>query len=427
MLVTRHELQRRGLRTLAFICVLGLSVILLMVPTTSAGAGNPAIFQSSDSDTAVSPQYFGVIIPYQSPWPTIPFGSMRIDLNWLRVQPQPGTWDFARSDWFVEQAAAHNVELLFILGFTPRWASSTPDKACTVGTGTCGEPRDLNEWRNFLRTSANRYKGRVHYYELWNEPNDTEYYTGSIPGMVKLTQAASEVLKDVDPSNQIVSPSAVGPAGLKWLDQFLQAGGGKYVDIIGYHFYVSPAPPEGLVRYVQEIRTLMSNNGVASKPLWNTEIGWMDVNLGDFWQPAWLARTLILLRSAGISRSFWYAWGIRDGRLTLHLAKEDRVTPAPAGVAFKVLQDWMLGATVGPCVSNTDLPEPFKPAHGLWTCEIHRGAKVVRVVWSPDGNDMFTIPPNWGVKRLVDLYGASKPVPPGQILVGQQPILLATD
>jgi hypothetical protein len=424
MLAPDVERKRSRLSIPLFFCVLALAVSLLTAPVIYAGSDLSSSYQSSGDASPVTLQYFGLLSAYSAPFPAIPFGSWRADLAWKLVEPQRRGWDFSRSDWWVDQANAHNVEVLFILGYIPRWASSTPDKACRVGAGQCAEPSDLDEWRNYVRTVALRYKGRVHYYEMWNEPNDPQYYTGSITGMVKLTQAAQEVLKGVDPSIRLVSPSPVGPEGVKWLGEFLQAGGGKYSDIIGFHFYVAPGPPEGLVRLVQEIETLMAKNGVSDRPLWNTEIGWVGTKLDDFWQPAYLARTQLLLRSSGVSRSFWYAWGIRDGLVSLHLAKEDRVTPTPAGKAFEVLQSWMIGATVRSCTS-ADIPEPYKSSRGIWTCEISRSGEVSRVVWNSGGTVTFPVPPNWNVKRIGDLKGEYVTVPERrQIQVGEQPVIL---
>jgi len=378
------------------------------------------------NNSTVTPEYFGLLSQYKAPFPTVPFRSWRTDLAWKLVQPDHDRWDFARSDWFVDQAQKHNVEVLFILGYIPRWASSTPDKPCGVGAGQCAEPRDLKEWRNYLTTVAEHYKGKVHYYELWNEPNLAQYYSGSVPGMVRMAQVASEALKEVDPSIQLISPSPTGVGGgVRWLDSFLRAGGGKYVDIIGYHFYVHPGPPEGVLRYVQQVRSVMASNGVGDKPLWSTEIGWGGVSLGDFWQAAYVARAEVLLRAGGVDRSFWYAWGVQNQ--SVRLAKEDGTTPSEAGKAFQVLQDWMIGGVLNSCTS-ANIPEPKMSSHGLWTCELHKDGKLDRIIWSAGVNSPFDIPAGWKVKQIGDLQGHYKPVPETRhIEVGEQPILLTAE
>ena len=43
--------------------------------------------------------------------------------------------------------------------------------------------------------------------------------------------------------------------GTKWLAKFLAHGGAQSVDVIGFHFYVDPRPPEAmlpLIRFLNE-------------------------------------------------------------------------------------------------------------------------------------------------------------------------------
>ena len=53
----------------------------------------------------------------------------------------------------------------------------------------------------------------------------------------------------VDPQAVVVSPPATGFPGIKWLPEFLSKGG-RYVDVIGYHFYLTPRPPEATLQLV---------------------------------------------------------------------------------------------------------------------------------------------------------------------------------
>ena len=62
--------------------------------------------------------------------------------------------------------------------------------------------------------------------------------------------------------------------GLKWLEAFLSAGGGGYTDVTGYHFYVSPQPPEAMAPLIDSVRALIARHGLGARPLWNTETGW---------------------------------------------------------------------------------------------------------------------------------------------------------
>jgi hypothetical protein len=338
------------------------------------------------------------------------------------IEPRRDVWDFTKLDSKLDEAARHNVELLFSLGYSPQWASSHPEKTCTVGMGACWEPKDIQDWRSYIRTVGTRYKGRVHLYEVWNEPTDGSFWQGSVSSLVLLTQVAWQVLKEVDPTNKIITPSAIGPRGIPWLDDFLSQGGGKYADIIGFHFYFAPAPPESVFAEISAVRAVMGNHGADNKPLWDTENTWSGGKLDDQTAAAYLARMFILDRAAGASRVFLYEWGNRG--LAVPLVAGDGKTPSPAGKTFLVLQDWLIGAVLNSCRSD-DMPKIWHGSHSLWTCDLKKNGHLQKIMWNPDGNITYRVPPSWKINRVQTIVGESSSFPAsGRLTVGIQPILL---
>ncbi len=395
-----------------------VSVILAAMPLQAA----------SNQDSPVTPKFFGMHLKdfAHNPWPSVPFGSWRVGVNWKNVEPEKGTWDLRQTDAEVEAASQHGVDIVFNLGFTPTWASSAPDNVCTVGKGACVVPRNIEDWRNYVKTLAARYKNKVKYYEVWNEPDDSTFWKGTDAGLVELTKATYEALKSVDASIQVLSPAPGSPGGIALLDRLFAAGAGKYIDIVAYHPYVSPEPPESLYRYFQQIRQVMQKHGLEQKPLWATEVGWATKPLPDNIQAAYVAETFLLLRAAGAERVFWYQWGNRNEN-TLFLVNEDNVTLTPAGIAFKVAEDWMIGAVVTSCDSS-DKPEIKQPSHALWTCKLRRDGRTSYVVWNPDGGMKFTVPQSWTVNRIRNLENVNKPLPANrEEILGHQPVLFDED
>src|SRR5580658_6509043 len=92
------------------------------------------------------------------------------------------------------------------------------------------EPANLDDWRTYVRTVVSRYKGRIEAYEIWNEPNLRDFWTGTLDQMLTLTKEASQIIHSVDPKALVVSPSATADYGIPWLSEFLNKGGGQYVD-----------------------------------------------------------------------------------------------------------------------------------------------------------------------------------------------------
>ena len=108
----------------------------------------------------------------------------------------------------------------------------------------------------------------------------------------RLTQAAHETLKRIDPTIQVVSPSFMNDPD--YLDIFLGYGGGEYIDVLGYHFYTAPGPPEDMIPSMARVKRIMTNRGLAAMPIWNTEIGWQSDNfVDDDQRMGYVARTAL--------------------------------------------------------------------------------------------------------------------------------------
>ncbi|PIX97174.1 MAG: hypothetical protein COZ24_06665 [Hydrogenophilales bacterium CG_4_10_14_3_um_filter_63_21] len=217
-----------------------------------------------------------------TPWPAVEFGSWRLwdaYVAWPSLEPEKGKWNFATLDKYVAMAKLTGVDPLMPLGLIPAWASARPDEPSGYRPGNAAEPRDIEAWRNYVRTVATRYKGRIRAYELWNEVNIKHFYSGNPEKLVELARVAYETLKAVDPEIIVVSPSVVGAGGhLKWLDDYLAKGGGQYADVISYHFYVPKDAPEAMLPLIRQVQAIMRKHKQDHKPLWNTETGWWIAN-----------------------------------------------------------------------------------------------------------------------------------------------------
>lgn len=327
-------------------------------------------------------------------WPDVPFGSWRLwDANvaWPNLEPIAGKWDFSRLDKYVTMAEQHGVSILMPLGLSPTWASARPNEPSSYKPGNAAEPRDIELWRNYVRTVASRYKGRILTYEIWNEPNIPKFFSGNVEMLVKLAQIAREELRKVDPDIQLVSPGVTTGAKnhLDYFDKFLASGGAALVDVIGYHMYIQDQEPEALIPLVQKIRGVMKKHGVASLPLWNTESGlWIENSDGTpdhqmvakgGWRKlergqeagSFLQRTFLLARAQGIERFYWYAWD----NLALGLIEPTTKKLKLAAGKWRSTAGSLLGATQVSCAQNGK----------TWRCDYVKadGAKE-NVSWTAD-------------------------------------------
>jgi hypothetical protein len=198
----------------------------------------------------------------------------------------------------------------------------------------------------------------------------------------------------------------------------LKKGGGQYVDIIGYHFYVNPHTklPEEMVPFIQDVRRVVSENNLDSKPLWNTESGWFQPAHFDSEEIAAgiLARAYILAWAAGIQRFYWYAW---DNRLmAVRTYNEEDHTVTPAGHGYQIIQEWLVGAQMAGCA---------KSANDIWTCQLNRSGKKQWIVWNPQGNRKFDVPAAWHVASITPFLHDRKSLTESKIDIGPVPVLLS--
>jgi Glycosyl hydrolases family 39 len=400
--------------------ILSLSMFLIF-----ASANKPIAL--TPPSTPIPASLFGMHIHHMvslhgtdrlTPWPSVPVPEWRLwdaKVTWPDLEPGKGQWHFDDLDRSLALAEAHHANVLMTLGLTPRWASARPQEASGYAPGYAAEPKDIEDWRIFVRTIATRYKGRIQAYEIWNEPNVKRFWTGSIDQLVDLTREASIIIHKVDPQAIVVSPPATGFPGIKWLPEFLSKGG-QYVDVVGYHFYPSAKAPEAtLVQLVDAIKKVMVENGAQDKPLWDTEAGWLppaqiDPEIGA----AYLARSYIVLWADGIQRFYWYSW---DNHVTVALrtTESDSQTLTPAGRAFETIQKWLIGARMDWCKADAD---------STWTCQLSRDRGSQWIVWNAEQTRTFAVPPAWRVRNIVPLLGDPQPLNGTTVEIGQIPQLL---
>jgi len=400
-------------------------------------ASLPAQVTLKPVDWPISGTYFGLHchgVGKYGVWPSVQFFDLRLWdswTDWPTLEPQRGKWDFSYLDKAVDVAEQHKVEVLLTLAWSPSWASARPNDKGYGPQGAVSEPKNMADWQNFVETIATRYKGRIKEYEIWNEPNSKGFYSGSIPQLVRVAEAAYTTIKRVDPSALVTSPPVAGD-NLNWFEDYLKAGGGKYADVIGHHFYVNPDPPEEMVPLIKRVREIMERNGVGHKVLWDTETGWAIQNQEGTVKPAgasgfnsivlsadqaagYVARSYILNWAAGAQRLYWYAWD--DGKMGL--VEKDWKTPKAAGIAYEQIENWLGGAIMTSCHSD---------AGSIWVCAITREHDYHGwIVWEPKGPVSFAVPAEWKVQTIRELNGKSRPLGKVQsIQIGPSPLLLET-
>jgi hypothetical protein len=342
--------------------------------------------------------------------------------SWGYIEKSPGHYDWSGLDSWVAAAQRHGQDLIYTFFNVPQWAASRPKEKCYSGwVGCAAPPRDAADWDRFVSRVVGRYRGRIRYYELWNEPNASGYWTGTQNELLELVSRAHAIIKRIDPEAILLtpSPSASGKPGefARWMDEYLTIGGAKYADVIAWHGYTGrsdrpPMPPEVLLEQVQQLRAVMTKHGAGDRPIWNTEGGWgRNAYFPDEQQQAsYLARWFLIQFAAGVQRAYWYQWDNQNwGTLW-----RDPQGLSPAAMAYAEVVRWLDGATrAGPCTQGEG---------GTWKCEFLRGATRASVLWNLSKEAEYRV--SGTPARFRSLAGVEATVRGGSLYVGSLPVLL---
>ena len=378
---------------------------------------------------AIDKSLFGLHMKHAdttTPWPTVPFGTWRLwdaQVGWSSLEPSRGQWSWTILNRDIALAEQHHTDVILTLALTPTWASARPTEPSGYRPGNAAEPANLADWQTYIQTVATRYKGRITHYEIWTEPNLAEFYTGTVPTMVSLAKIAYTTLKAIDPNIVVHCPPTTA-GNTSFIDSYFTAGGAAYTDVVDYHFYTWPGPPERMLPTVDALRVIMKNHALDDKPLWSTEAGWLiyDANTvvtAASWNEvlpwatasAYVARAYALAAANGLARYYFYGWDDPSMGLT----EANGITVKPPGIAYGQVYAWLVGSHMKGCPVD---------ASGTYECTLaHDDGTTSFMVWNPRTTVNFSVPA--GATSYRDLTGKTTPLNGARTLsIGGTPILL---
>lgn len=213
---------------------------------------------------------------------------------WAYVERSPGVFDWRHADQVVEHAENQGLTVIARLGLVPEWARQRDDRQPT--TDTYLDEKHYSDLGDYVFEFVQRYKSRVRYVLIWNEPNITlewGYRPVDPAGYVALLKVAYARAKEADAGVQVLAGalaptlepvgSPFGMDDLDYLRQMYAAGAAPYFDILALHAYGllsppgdAPAPDAINFRRVELLREIMIANGDEHKAAMITESGWND-------------------------------------------------------------------------------------------------------------------------------------------------------
>ena len=245
---------------------------------------------------------------------------------WADIEKIRGHYDWSKLDDFVNRAGKRSIML--VIGHPPAWAAKGGPDGCQASWMPEGSNRpigDMDAWKRYVEAVATRYKGSIRLYQVWNEPADKRFYSGTYNDLAKACKVAYQIIKRVDKRAKVVSPPLQPRKQAGW-----NRGRGrsiiKSLKDVGYPFdiwsmHIYPQKGEGVEGFIRDCKLVI--NEIDKHPknnrLWITEANY---NLGGEGNPYTVRKqnelkrqTSSACRTLDIQRCYWYAYNVNEPHL----------------------------------------------------------------------------------------------------------------
>jgi len=253
-----------------------------------------------------------------------------------------GVFDWQEADRIVEAVNRAGLKLIARVDMQPAWARV--DRVFPI----VGPPDRVADWGDFLYAMSQRYKGRIHGYQIWNEPNLAREWGNQPPSAaeyVRLLKVAHQAIKLGDPDALVIT-AGLSPttdtsdnarADVLYLQEMYDAGAKPWFDLLGVNAAGFKAPPEMdpaevarrpdltnhdpspeqlkrsyAFRHVEDLRRIMEQNGDGDKRVAILEMGWTSDPRPDSpytWHSvSEQEKADYLARAVAYAREHWAPW-----------------------------------------------------------------------------------------------------------------------
>ncbi|MCZ7572641.1 MAG: hypothetical protein M5U01_29140 [Ardenticatenaceae bacterium] len=210
----------------------------------------------------------------------------------LRDNEIKNAW--TKYDRIVALAEANQLQIIARLSTPPHWS-----RARGTAAGAFAPPDNLADYCDYVKNVVGRYRGRLRYFQIWNEPNiypewgvydiNPEQYTALLKvGYTCAKTANPEALILTAPLAPTIELTGRDFNDFLFLQRMYDAGAKAYFDILAVQDYGlwSGASDRRMRPRVLNfsrpvyVRDIMIRNGDANKAIWASEVGWNSAPAG---------------------------------------------------------------------------------------------------------------------------------------------------
>ncbi len=172
---------------------------------------------------------------------------------------QPDSYDFFQTDWYLKSIESLGIGIIYGLGPTAEYPKLPPRHV--------DPPQDFEKWakvcvnviKHYNSGWANGYHYNIKYWEIWNEPDIPNFWTGTPEEYYRLYETTAKAIKSYDPKVKVGGP--VLAVHLSFLEGFLAYCRDHQVplDFVSWHMYSTQ--PSAVYLKAAKVRELMNKYG----------------------------------------------------------------------------------------------------------------------------------------------------------------------
>jgi hypothetical protein len=197
---------------------------------------------------------------------------LRCAFSWNGIEPERDSFKWRFWDDLVSSAQKHGILLIPYVAYTPEWAARSKQDFWRQ------PPIDPQLYADFMERIAARYRGRILSWELWNEPDLQDYWTGSAEEFAALVKLAASAVRRGDP-NAVIVLGGVSLGPTEFFRSLMRQKVYEYVDVIAMHAYPESWHEQRLEKifedWVPKMYALVKQGG-SGVDLWLNEAGYPD-------------------------------------------------------------------------------------------------------------------------------------------------------
>lgn len=197
--------------------------------------------------------------------------------DWSASPDDPKSYHFRGSDYYLRTVVALHTNIIYRIGYSAEYKTPVRHN---------GPPASFAKFAAIAKHILMHYnqgwdhghRWGIRYWEIWNEPDIQNFWTGTPKQYDQLYTQTAKVLKATDPSIRVGGPALA--AHYDFLEQFLRYGQSHHapLDFVSWHLYARD--PNAVVENAKRVHDLMERFGFGKAESfldeWN--FGWTDWN-----------------------------------------------------------------------------------------------------------------------------------------------------